>query len=97
MFTTVLFFAASVIGHLAFIAMFLIIGDLSKILGSALKKKPLYKMMYVASAMLVLGLILDFIPKLGVVAMLCDLIGVLVACFVTYYYWKWLPADLAKG
>jgi hypothetical protein len=26
-----------------------------------------------------------------------DLIGLILGCAVTYFYWDWLPRELAKG
>ena len=94
----VLFILASVISHLCFVVMFLIIGDLSRILGVALKKKPVYKLMYLSSVLILSGMICSFFgEKMAFYSVLLDIFGVLLAGCVTYYYWKWLPSDLAKG
>jgi len=41
-----------------------------------------------------LGLDLDYMVF---VAMALDLIGLVLGCAVTYFYWDWLPRELARG
>jgi len=84
--------------HLCFIIMFWVVGDLSRILGLALKKKPVYKFMYLGSVFLVLGMCLCLLGNsFNVYAIILDIIGVSIACYVVYYYWNWIPSDLLKG
>jgi len=94
---SVLIYIGVVISHICFVTMFLIIGDLSRILGVALKKKPVYRLMYLGSIFILSGMILNFFSDLLLYSILLDTLGVSVACFVTYYYWNWLPSDLSKG
>ena len=93
-----LFFVSITILHLTFLVVVLIITELSRILGAALKKKPLYKLMYLAMAFIIGGELLFLLSEaLKVYAYVSDIFGFILACFVTYYYWKWLPDDLTKG
>ena len=94
---SVLLYIGIVISHMCFVIMFLIIGDLSRILGLALKKKPYYKFMYVGSVFVISGMIFNFFDGFLLYSIMLDLMGISVACFVTYYYWNWLPSDLSKG
>jgi hypothetical protein len=91
----------SVILHLTFIVTFLVVASLSRIFGAAKKKKPLYKAYYVAGFLMALAMVLGMIgPEvriLGAVATGLDLLGLLMGCAVTYFYWDWLPKELAKG
>jgi hypothetical protein len=84
--------------HLTFVLVLVIISELSRIMGQALKKKPLYKLMYAAISLIVAGLIFFLIEGLFIpIAYCADIAGLLLGCYVTYYYWKWLPSDLTKG
>jgi len=91
----------SVILHLTFIITFLVVASLSRIFGAARKKKPLYKLYYVASFLMMLSMVLGLIgPEvryLAGVATVLDVAGLVMACAVTYFYWDWLPKELAKG
>ena len=91
----------SVILHLTFIITFLVVASLSRIFGAARKKKPLYKLYYVASFLMMLSMVLSMIgPEvryLAGVATVLDVAGLVMACAVTYFYWDWLPKELAKG
>ena len=49
----------SVILHLTFIITFLVVASLSRIFGAARKKKPLYKLYYVASFLMMLSMVLS--------------------------------------
>lgn len=90
-----------VILHLTFITTFLVIASLSRIFGAARKKKPLYKLFYVASMLMTVSMVLNLLgldlSYVGVAAVALDLIGLALGCGVTYFYWDWLPRELAKG
>lgn len=90
-----------VILHLTFIVTFLVVASLSRIFGAARKKRPLYKLFYVASFLMMLSMVLSMVgldvPYLAAVAVGLDLAGLLIGCAVTYFYWDWLPRELAKG
>lgn len=90
-----------VVAHFTAILTFLVMASLSRIFGRAQKKKPLYKLMYLASFLVALAMIagvlgLEWRPAAYVGAGL-DFIGLGIAVWVTVYYWKWLPRELAKG
>lgn len=90
-----------VILHLTFIVTFLVISSLSRIFGAARKKKPLYKLFYVAGLLMSLSMVLSLLgleqQYIALVAVGLDLIGLIIGCGVTYFYWDWLPRELAKG
>ena len=90
-----------VILHLTFIVTFLVVASLSRIFGAARKKKPLYKLYYVASFLMMVSMVLSMVgldvPYMAAVATGLDLTGLLIGCGVTYFYWDWLPKELAKG
>ncbi len=90
-----------VILHLTFIVTFLVISSLSRIFGAARKKKPLYKLFYVASLLMSLSMVVSLLGLeqqfMALVAVSLDLIGLIIGCGVTYFYWDWLPRELAKG
>jgi len=95
---TILIYIGVVVSHICFVTMFLIISDLSRILGVALKKKPIYKLMYLSSVFVLAGMTLNFLGEsYFLYSISLDIAGVSLASFVTYYYWNWLPGDLAKG
>jgi hypothetical protein len=91
----------SVILHLTFIVTFLVVASLSRIFGDAKKQKPLYKLYYVAGFLMMLSMVLSMIgPELRYmepVATALDVAGLLMGCAITYFYWDWLPKELAKG
>jgi hypothetical protein len=90
-----------VILHLTFIVTFLVISSLSRIFGAARKKKPLYKLFYVASLLMCMSMVVSLLgldlEYMALVAVGLDLIGLIMGCAVTYFYWDWLPRELAKG
>src|SRR6185436_17080058 len=90
-----------VVLHLTFITTFLVIASLSRIFGEARKKRPLYKLFYVASLLMVVSMVLSLlgldIRHVGTVAVALDLVGLALGCGVTYFYWDWLPKELARG
>ena len=91
----------TVILHGTFITALLTIASLSKIFGAARKKKPRYKWFYVAAAMLAISMLMHLlgldIMVLTWVALSLDLIGLLLGCSITYFYWEWLPKEAARG
>jgi hypothetical protein len=91
----------SVILHLTFIVTFMVVSSLSRIFGEAKKKRPLYKLYYVAAFLMMLSMVLSMVgPELlymAPVATALDVAGLLMGCAVTYFYWDWLPKELAKG
>ena len=90
-----------VILHLTFIVTFLVVASLSRIFGAAKKKKPLYKLYYVASMLLSLSMVVSLLgldmQSMALVAVGLDLVGLMMGCAVTYFYWDWLPRELSKG
>jgi|SRR4051794_30974107 uncharacterized membrane protein YccC len=90
-----------VILHLTFITTFLVVASLSRIFGEARKKKPLYKLFYMAGFMMTISMVLSLLgldyPRVRFVAVGLDVIGLAVGCAVTYFYWDWLPKELARG
>ncbi len=90
-----------VILHITFIVTFLVIASLSRIFGAARKRRPLYKLFYVASMLMSLSMVLSLLgldlDYMVFVAMALDLIGLVLGCAVTYFYWDWLPRELARG
>jgi hypothetical protein len=90
-----------VVLHLTFIVTFLVISSLSRIFGAAKKKNPLYKLFYVASFLMTVSMVLSLIGLdvryMAPVAAALDVAGLILGCAVTYFYWDWLPRELAKG
>ncbi|MDB5051745.1 MAG: hypothetical protein JWO30_4816 [Fibrobacteres bacterium] len=90
-----------VVLHLTFIVTFLVISSLSRIFGAARKKKPLYKLFYVASFLMTMSMVVSLLgldlQYMALLAVGLDLIGLILGCAVTYFYWDWLPRELAKG
>jgi hypothetical protein len=90
-----------VILHFTFIITLLVIASLSRIFGNARKKKPLYKLFYVASLLMSISMVLSLIgldlKTIGLVALGLDILGLVLGCAVTYFYWDWLPRELARG
>lgn len=90
-----------VILHMTFIVTFMVVASLSRIFGAARKKKPLYKLYYVAGFMMMISMVLSLVgldlQYMAVAAMALDVAGLLLGCWVTYFYWDWLPRELAKG
>ncbi len=92
------FFLSTVIFNLTFLVVLLVIADLSRILGEAIKKRPLYKLIYVACICLITSQVMHFFGKdLRIYAYAFDVAGLILGSGVTYYYWKWLPGDLSRG
>ena len=91
--------AALVVLHLTFITTFLVFASLSKIFGSARKKRPLYKLYYLSSLLIGVSLVLALLGQAPAtaLAMVLDLTGVVMGCAVTYFYWEWLPRELSRG
>ena len=91
----------SVILHLTFIVTFLVVASLSRIFGAAKKQKPFYKLYYVAALLMMISMVLSMVgPELEYmvpVVTVLDVAGLLMGCAVTYFYWDWLPKELAKG
>jgi hypothetical protein len=90
-----------VVLHLTFIVTFLVISSLSRIFGAARKKKPLYKLFYVASFLMTMSMVVSLLgldlQYMALLAVGLDLTGLILGCAVTYFYWDWLPRELAKG
>jgi hypothetical protein len=95
---TIISYLSSLVFHLVFFVVLFIIADLSRIMGVALKKKPLYKLMYPAYALLALGQVFFFLgTNFRIYTYGFDATSLLLGCAVTFYYWKWLPRDLSGG
>lgn len=90
-----------IILHLTIILTFLVVASISRIFGTARKKKPLYKLLYVASFLMTMSMVLSLLgldlPHMALAAVGLDLISLILGCAVTYFYWDWLPRELAKG
>ncbi|MDB5106662.1 MAG: hypothetical protein JWP91_4351 [Fibrobacteres bacterium] len=90
-----------IILHLTFIVTFLVVASLSRIFGAARKKKPLYKLFYVASLLMSLSMVVSLLgldlQYMALAAVGLDLVGLILGCAVTYFYWDWLPRELSKG
>jgi energy-converting hydrogenase Eha subunit C len=92
---------AIVVLHLALIVTFLVIGSISKIFGSARRKRPLYPIFYASSTLLALGMLLSLLgldlPTVAIAAAACDAIALGLGAWVTWFYWEWLPKEIAKS
>jgi len=92
---------AILILHITFVITFLVIASLSKIFGAARKKKELYKLYYLASVFVTLSMVVSLLGinlnYLEYATIGLDVIGLTIACAVTYFYWDWLPRELARG
>jgi hypothetical protein len=90
-----------VILHITIIVTFLVIASLSRIFGAARKKTPHYKLFYVASLLMSLSMVLSLLgldlDYMAYAATGLDLVGLVLGCAVTYFYWDWLPRELARG
>lgn len=90
-----------VILHLTFITTFLVIASLSRIFGAAKKQKPFYKLFYVASLIMTVAMVLSLLgmdlAAAAHAAVILDVVGLVMGCAVTYFYWEWLPRELSKG
>jgi len=86
--------------HMAFITALLVLAGLSRIFGSAKRKKPMYRLFYHAVILLAgaLGMaVVGFdMPELRAYALGMDVAGLLLGAAVTYFYWEWLPRELSK-
>lgn len=92
---------AVIVLHLTFITTFLVIASLSRIFGAAKKQRPLYKLLYVASLFMSVAMVLSLlggdVAPMAWAAVALDVAGLAVGCAVTYFYWEWLPRELARG
>ena len=90
-----------VILHLTFITTFLVIASLSRIFGAAKKQKPLYKLFYVASLAMTIAMVLSLLgldlAPMAYAAAALDVAGLILGCAVTWFYWEWLPRELARN
>lgn len=90
-----------VILHVTFVITFLVIASLSRIFGAAKKQKPFYKLFYVASLLMTVSMVLSLLgldlATAKYAALGLDAAGLLMGCVVTWFYWEWLPRELAKG
>ena len=82
--------------HLFLLVLFLVIGNLSRILGAVQKQKPFY-LLFVASSLLVgAALVINIWTKTwSLPVLICDSVALGIALPVTLYYWKWLFKELA--
>jgi hypothetical protein len=90
-----------VVMHLTCILAFLVIASVSKIFGAARRKRPLYPLFYASSLLLALGMLLSLLgldlPVVAIAAAICDVTALAIGAWVTWFYWEWLPRELAKG
>lgn len=95
------YFLIDILVHGTFILCFLVLASLSRIFGTAQKKKPLYRLLYAACfGFGAAGLVLAFAPAGGVwalSALLLDVVFLAVGLGVTHFYWDWLPREIKKG
>ncbi len=86
--------------HFTFVSTYLILAFLSKIFGSAKRMKPLYKLYYVATVLSILAALIElFLADRGLFALLpglFDILALTLSSWVTYFYWVWVPKELAK-
>ncbi len=86
--------------HLTYFTVLLVLASISRIFGSAKKKKPLYRIFFYATMLLVAALAVAVIgfdePDLQAYAVGLDVAGLLLGAVVTYFYWEWLPRELFK-
>jgi hypothetical protein len=92
---------AIVVLHLALIVTFLVIGAISKIFGSARRKRPLYPAFYASSMLMALGMLLNLLgldlPAVAIAAAACDALALGLGAWVTWFYWEWLPKEVSKA
>jgi predicted membrane channel-forming protein YqfA (hemolysin III family) len=90
----ILSITSSIIFHITFVIILLIMADLSRILGAALKKRSYFILIYIASGFIVAGQVIHLFDKKKLIfAYSFDAIGLLISCGVIIYYWKWLLKD----
>ena len=86
--------------HVTFILSLMILSGLSRIFGAARNKKPVYRWFFHSVLLLVAALGLSLagldVPAFRVYALGLDVAGLLLGAVVTYFYWEWLPRELAK-
>jgi len=74
--------------------------ELSRIFGSARKKKPLYRWYYHAMMLVMISFAVSVagldVPAFRIYALGLDIAGLLLGAGVTYFYWEWLPGELKK-
>lgn len=88
----------NIVVHLVFLVSFWVLAQLSRILGEALKKKPMYRLFYFSLTASSISQILLFLAgNFQSTAIILDSLALSVAIGVTIYYWKWIPAELRKG
>lgn|GEM_PF-1786166 len=89
-----------VVMHFSCIVTFLVIAALSKIFGAARRKRPLFPVFYASSLLLAAGMLLSLLgldlPTAAVAAACCDIVALAMGAWVTWFYWEWLPRELAK-
>ena len=92
--------ALILVAHLAFVAAFLVMAALSKVFGIAKKQKPLYKLFHAAAALAAVAMVLSLAGLqtgfLAYAAAGLDLAAMFMACGTAYFYWEWLPRELAR-
>ena len=88
------------ITHLTFFMALLVLASISRIFGSAKKKKPLYRLFIYAAVLSASAFAVAVIgfdePQLQFYAVGLDVAGLLLGAVVTYFYWDWLPRELSK-
>ena len=86
--------------HAAFFAALWVLAAVSKVFGSARKKRPVYRMYFHAGLVLAsalgVGVVGFDVPELRAYALFLDAAGLLLAAGITYFYWEWLPRELSK-
>jgi hypothetical protein len=78
-----------------------VLAALSRIFGTAKQKRPVYRLFFQAILLLAAGLAVAVVgidvPEIRAYALVLDVAGLLLGAVVTYFYWEWLPRELAKG
>ena len=83
--------------HFLLIVLFFVLGDLSRIMGRALKKKPLYLGLFGSGALVLTAQIMILLNGgSSFYAVFLDLVAVLLAVIAAFYYWNWLLKDLMR-
>ena len=86
--------------HAAFFSAMWVLASVSKVFGSAKKKKPVYRLYFQAALLLAsalgVGVVGFDVPELKAYALLLDVVGLALAVAITYYYWGWLPRELSR-
>lgn len=83
--------------HLVFIVTFIVLAELSRVLGDALKKIRLYRLLYLCALFGFVSLVLPLLDDVyQQISMLLDALALVFAIVTAAYYWHWIPTELRK-